>query len=704
MIAENTQLLVNDEQLKQIIYRVRKNKIKYWPELNINSAIFKAKYPDQIQLLKMADLAVKEKIQFWHPWHMELTHSVESLVKPKEWFIARNGDQEWVDSFARFTHMFDLAAAYKITADEKYLVAFSIYLESFSKARKVQHRHWKDQLNASIRVSNLIKSVDLLNPQTLPEKVLENIIKEIFIDCQFLYSGLGQKVGNWEVAITTSLLIAAEYLKGTGILEVDSWSKDAHARLSDILSVDIHQDGVQIEEVPLYHGEVLLMLFDYLIILITNGIEPDEEVLSVVDRMLYVLEEIADPEGKIPPIGDSDRFPVSYLFKISEILIGKKTINCDQVEEKKNSVSSLKVFKNTGWTVVKWLNKDSKQRYLCFDCSGKPYPDRSWHSHADDLNFIFHTSEGPLITDPGRFTYASEFPVYLPGTNRRLYGKGWKKVISWLVRPSSRHLNSRNWREFFNSTLAHNTVSCDGNQPGYNSPKEAGCLVRQLKSVLEGPLFLLEGELDTSKTGKNWREPMPRAETDNAYQHRRGIYGSFSGIVVVIDRFECNQHRDWVNSVHFSSRVKLEFSEGEVNACLGKSFFLVKCLSKPGKELKQSLEDSWISEVYNSKEPSKTLRTKLLRQKKGFFVTIIIEHEKFKQCDMHVECISDLENENLIGVFIVEKNNESERKMYINLTGQDLYFDELIVNSDLMMLDVDKNKVEKIYRINSFLE
>ena len=610
------------EGLSGMLSLFRRQRVTYWPTDGVESDSFNRRFPDKKKIIEMAEEATKGRIRFWHPWHMELTHTTERLVSPREWFSARNGDQEWVDSLVRFTHMVDLAAAYRLTAKRHYLSAFTRYLESFSSARSFRHRHWSDQLNAALRTVNLIKAVDLIGPSELEKGTLATLINEILTDSQFLVSSLGVRTGNWEVAICTSLLIVSVYL--SEVFDNSKIAGEAKARLNKILRSDIHEDGIQVEEVPLYHGEVILFLFDYLTILDSNGLPADSEIVEILKRMLHAMEELADPEGLIPPIGDSDRFPVSYLTHIGELLIP------DYVPKKKRAVGKsgtspqLTVFKETGWSLVQWHSGKSGSNYLFFDCSGKPLPRNSWHAHADDLNFIYHTSQGPLLTDPGRFTYARKFQFYLPFSNVPVGERGWRKHLLKIVRPSSAELSSRDWRDYFKSTLAHNTVSCEGvNQPGYASLKEPGRKVRLVRSELFDDIFVLEGELDTRKYSHKLTESPPSQPSDKGYLHRRGIYGLLPGTVVIVDRLYADEPHDWVNSLHFSPGVQLHWNDSGLKALLGNSCFSVFFANDPSPVADTWLDDDWVSEVYNRKVASRTCRSRIAGSANAVFVTVI---------------------------------------------------------------------------------
>ena len=605
-----------------IATRLRSGGIRYWPAGGTASDLFGDRFPDPGRLMAMADLAARGRIRFWHPWHMEQTHRTETLVHPGEWQCARNGDPEWLDSLARFTHLFDLAAAFALSGRRRYLRALSRQLDSFSSARGGGHPHWRDPLNAALRVVNLIKAFDLLRDLAVDDGTCSIMVGEILTDCRFLHASLGERSGNWEVAISTALLIAAHYL--SGVLDTRECTRSAGERLAWVLDRDIRPDGVQIEEVPLYHGEVMLFLFDYLTILRSNGLTVETSLVAVLQRMRAAIEGLADPQGLIPPIGDSDRFPVAYLSGIADRLLPGDG-HRGPPRPATDRPARMQVFADTGWVVVNWERAGAGGGYLLFDCSGKPVPDNAWHSHADDLNFIYHTTDGPLITDPGRFTYARQFRPCLPLSNVPCGEWGWRKRLNALLRPRFRELNARDWRAYFRSTLAHNTVSCDReDQPGYTRHREPGRRVRLRRSELRGRRLILEAELDTGAGSS--KSPLPPAPLPAGYQQRRGLYGWLPEILVIVDRLQADRPRDWTNSLHFPPVAALTRGRCGTRVRVADNDFLVAMINDHREAADSQLQDDWVSEVYNRKQPAKSCRSRVEACASVAFISVILDN------------------------------------------------------------------------------
>ena len=617
------------------LFRGRKK--GYWPDGGVESDLFNARFPDTRLLIHMAKLAAGRRIQFWHPWHMEQTHRSYRLQKSIDWFIAPNGDHEWIESLVRFNHMIDLAAAYGFTNKQKYLRSFEEYLFSFSRCRKQPGRHWKYRLNPAIRIINLIRAYDLIARTDLLSlqahlAVYENIIEDI----EFLAQSLGKTVGNGEFFITTSLLIASEYLKD--FFETGHWQQQAEERLLQILDSELQADGIEVEQAPMYHGEVLLTLLDYCVIQRTNALPIQEPLAKSISVMLDAVVDLADPCGRIPPIGDSDRFEVSYLEHFYRAVFEPPVD--DRSQREKNSTPSsgttrqcrMTLFRETGWVIVRWNYPDGIEAYLLFDCSGKPRPLRGNHSHADDLQFLLHTSNGPVLTDPGRFTYCREFEAYIPFTRRRIHPDGKFGPIYSLLFPRFIELKSRDWRRYFQQTLSHNTISQDGrNQPGYDRKNGAGSRTTLLDHRSVGPMVFLEGHLDTGSSSDD-PEQSPAARTGHDYRHRRTFVGYLPHLWIIVDQIDSDSAHEWFSSYHLGEQVEIATPKEGQGGDPGSSAITMKAgvethdlrfSGSKNMNLDLTIEQDWVSPVYNEKHPSRTVRVKFGGIAEGTLISVI---------------------------------------------------------------------------------
>ena len=601
---------------------------RYWPAEGVGSEPFLARFPDREMLCRMAGNAASRRIRYWHPWHMEQTQTDYRLGRRIDWFRSPNGDVEWVDSLVRFTHMVDLAAGYRLAGKGRYLRAFRDYLVSFSGSRGQPGRHWKYPLNSAIRLINLIRAYDLIVRDPLcTEEIHCHVHDNLLHEIDLLVEVVDGTTGNGAFFVATALLIAAQYLRR--LYPVDGWEGRAEERLLRAARSEVQPDGVEVEQVPMYHGEAVLTLLDYLVALRANGLPVAPPLRDLTEEMVAALVRMADPEGRIPPIGDSDRFSVDYILGFyGAVVRGERAAGSHLKEAVEDGVAPataaprLTVFDETGWAIVRWRYSGDRQGYLLFDCSGKPAPPRGRHSHADDLHLLLHSTAGPILTDPGRFTYCKKFEGDYPFTRRRIYRDGKLRHLIGHLFPRYADLTGRDWRRYFQSTPAHNTVTRNGeSQPWYEERDQPGCRVTLNRATTLGPLVVLEGELvgGGSSAGGYETESQP----DGGYGHRRRLFGYLPHLWVIVDDLQSNESSEWTSAYHLGDGVSVargampvQFRRGDETYCLG---FAVTGSHTVDVEI----EDDWVSQIYNSKRPSKTIRAMIRGATDASLVTVL---------------------------------------------------------------------------------
>jgi len=581
----------------------------YWPDSSPHSRAFQARFPDSNQLIKMARLAVDGRIQFWHPWHMEPTHVPLLARSNRKWFAVRYGDLEWTHALLRFNHVFDLGAACALTGEPEFLRAIARELISFASARlrHKDHRMLQNQLDAALRVHQLVRTHDLIKNDPCMHPELSLLAGALTLnDCRFLFRHLGERVGNWEFFIATALLVAVEYFSSWP--QSAEWNRRAYRRLSEILASEISGDGIEMEESPMYAGECVLTILDYLLIRASNSRPLPSEVEEKLSLMLEALDRLKDPCHRIPAIGDSDALDFQYVMTYAEGVLGhpissQKTRATHSAEEaQRDKHVALAPFPDTGWGVSRWRGPSDTQWYLLFDASGRPPERRSWHAHADDLQILLHSSKTDLFVDPGRYTYASHYSSSVRSFAAKIGVERVADRAGSVVSSRAWELNRRDWRAYFRHTLQHNTVSCNGrNQSGYDTARPPGSKRGISCQRASGPIILLEG----STAG----EPATDSQSDRPlYRHTRTVLVVAPIVVILVDNLEAPESCDWTASLHLhpdvsarraSDRMVL-VAPGIDEPCL---FFAA---SAGGPDVR--IDDDWVSPVYNRKVRSKTIR------------------------------------------------------------------------------------------------
>ena len=569
--------------------------------------ILLARYPDQKFLIAMADAITRGLIKFWQPWHMEKTHEYVKLTKPIKWDIIPNGDYEWPHALVRFGHMLDLAIAFRLTGNDKYICSYIEHIKDFSVARFNKRLDlWDSSLDAAIRLQNLIRSFDLIRAwPKLPDETILLFYTLTLTESKLLYENLGRRVANWEFFITTSLLVSTTYLSEK--FDTAVWRNAAHTRLKEILQTEITADGNLIEQVPMYHGECLLDLLDYLVILEANDLKADAAIVDKVVAMADCLAVITDPRGFIMPIGDSDVFDAEYILNYANLVLeylgNKRRIGlCKPSSSSQDPIGLVKnVLSPTGWVTLRWKDGDERDWLLFLDASGKPPDRRAGHSHADDLQFLLHNSDGPIFIDPGRYTYARYFGKLLKILNRPIDQYGRLAFIYRMFNWKFRSLNTRNWSKYFRSTLSHNTISCDDlERPDYDSQTYRRRQVQLEQSITLSPLVWLKTtNLPSTADMEN------SVDKKSGYKHSRILAAHLPNIVVIYDIIESDQDHQWISSFHLGAgcEAKIEANRIIIKTAGGTDVHMTWA-ELLGNGAQVSIDNEWVSPEYNRKYPA----------------------------------------------------------------------------------------------------
>ena len=172
-------------------------------------------------------------------------------------------------------------------------------------------------------------------------------------------------------------------------------------------------DGGGIERAFEYHRFVidLLGLVDRL--LAHTGAETPKEIAQALDRGRRFLAAVSLPNGDVMPVGDGDGgYALSRFLRLN---------GPDAVTEE-----TVVHFPESGYSV---LRADGGRSTLAlFDHGPHGMAPSYGHAHADALSLLLYRHGEPILIDPGTFTYTGP----------------------------------ADWRRYFRSTAAHNTVTVNG--------------------------------------------------------------------------------------------------------------------------------------------------------------------------------------------------------------------------------------------------
>jgi len=233
--------------------------------------------------------------------------------------------------------------------------------------------------------------------------------------------------------------------------EADKWKKRGIELLERELNAQILPDGITWEQSTGYQKFVADLYLFVVILMMRNQMKISEAVLSKLTQMIDFLDSITKTDGRIPLVGDEDQ---GKVFRVCETacddarstitvgsirlkrkdwlrtkseeafwLLGKEAL----IKRSKSVLPESRLFRDSGFLVMR-----SKDKYLLFMAGSQdPKYLHASHRHLDMLSFVLDAYGTCFITDPGTYTYFGDFE----------------------------------WRRYFKSIKAHNTVVVDDKDP-----------------------------------------------------------------------------------------------------------------------------------------------------------------------------------------------------------------------------------------------
>ena len=223
---------------------------------------------------------------------------------------------------------------------------------------------------------------------------------------------LHSSIGNHTVAECAGLVYAGllfPEFKGAA-----RWLARGLAILESEADHQILADGGGVEQAFWYHLFVLDLYGLVLELLSKKRRSVPQVMVAAVERGRRFLGAFGDGPADLPPVGDSDSgFALSRYLRLSWI-------------RPPVSRAGLMTFSDTGYSIIH--RSDPSGLDILMDHGPLGMAPAYGHGHADALAVVLRRDGGDLATDPGTYTYTGD----------------------------------PQWRSYFRSTRAHNTVCVDG--------------------------------------------------------------------------------------------------------------------------------------------------------------------------------------------------------------------------------------------------
>jgi len=536
------------------------------------------------------------------PWRRDLLREKESGLD--HWSqlacldVDKVGDSKIVWELNRHQHFLTLGQAYLLTGDERFAEECLAQWEHWQRENPyLRGINWASSLEVAFRAWSWIWAFFLLlGSRALTGRRVAEMTRALACQADFIAANLSTYFSP-----NTHLLGEGFALFATGLVfpelrNAETWHEVGRTILLEQIQKQVREDGAHIEQSSHYHRYATDFFLCAAILADQNGCPFPTHYRDRLERMVEFIIHTAWPSGCQPMTGDADggqvlalgpRTPNDHRATLSTAavyfrrgdfrrqagrlheetlwLIGPQAAQQFAQLPPASPGDTSRAFLKAGLVAMR---ADWKERspMLLFD-AGPQGMGSCAHGHADALNILCSADGINWLVDPGTFVYTS----------------------------------SRQWRDFFRSTRAHNTVVVDGQDQA--EPVDFFKWRKLLHVRLENWVSL--SSLDFAVATHDGYMRLPKS-----VEHRRSIIFAKPDYWIVSDKLFGSGVHTFEFFFHFAPGVKLERSDDAWLASKsGREFLLAPTAQIEFRvaTAEESPIQGWYSEDYGHREPTPVL-------------------------------------------------------------------------------------------------
>ncbi len=560
-------------------------------------------------------------------WHFEPISKKRSPLKHWKQFdelaTDETGDKKIVWELNRHQHFFTLGAAYQLTKNERFAQCFAAHLEEWMEQNPPGIGiNWFSSLEIAFRVMSWVWAFQLFKGSPyLTAETFQKALKSLYMHGRHIEKYLstyyspnthltGEALGLYYLGTQFSFFNCAAH-----------WRKLGEDILFGELDRQILNDGVYFEQTTWYQRYTADFYTHFLILKTLCGDnEADQKRAEKFETKLQLLLDFlmyaTRPDGTTPIIGDDDggrMLPLAnskpddfrgslavgatlfergdYKFVAGDVseevlwLLGLEGVQAFETQREhlpnKNSVR----FENGGYFIMRdgWAKTDN---YLLIDC-GEVGALAGGHGHADTLSIDLAVQGKTLLVDSGTYSYHESSEI----------------------------------RDYFRSTVAHNTLTIDG-----KSSSDAGDKFSwKQRAQAQVNSWITKDRFDFFQGSHNGFEKL-------GAKHERSILFLKNDYWIIRDFVETIGTHDYALNFHLDVGVfpSIE-TAGSGSSCVGETAFSEVVgwrIFTFGDNGGWQKEENWISNHYGKKMNATFL--KFASQDAGMqeFFTFVLPSEK----------------------------------------------------------------------------
>lgn len=285
----------------------------------------KANWPEDCNhIIRVADEVCRNYYLFDLKWDMERTWEPVVFEKEIDWEYMPGDDPEFIFQFNRHRFFICLGQAYQLTGDEKYAVKFTeLLMDWISRVKRTPQTEktaWRI-LEVGIRGEYWTKAIRYFESSpALTDQVVDAFYACLLEHAEYIVAMHSpyRYMSNWGVLENHGLFEIAVSVPDPELSK--RYADIAIEHLEAEARMQIMRDGVQWEQSPMYHNEVLHCYEDVLILASRNGIEIPDTIKEAVRRMAYADLAWKKPDHHQFIMGDSDDTDIRDFISVAAYL------------------------------------------------------------------------------------------------------------------------------------------------------------------------------------------------------------------------------------------------------------------------------------------------------------------------------------------------------------------------------------------------
>lgn len=479
----------------------------------------------------------------------------------------------WRYNLHYFEYLFKLAYEYsKGSNQNQYYNKFKDLIKNWIDNNPFAHGDGWHPYTISLRITNWISTYQIFKDKIIEDDDFDKRFKEsVYLQYKYLQRNLEKDVlGNHYFENIKALIIGSDFFEDTKVK--DKFKKE----LLEQLDEQILEDGMHFELSPMYHKIILEDL-----IKITYWLKDEpiyNQLISDIQKMIDTTYSFEESFGKTPAFNDS----ADGISKDYKCLLEVCEKHFMLSPQNKNS------FEKSGFYIVKDQNKK-----LIFDTGDICPTYLPAHGHCDALSFELSINSIPLIVNSGTYSY-----------------------------------KNGNWRDYFRSTKAHNTVSVsDQEQSQFWGSFRVAKRIKKVKRkqfIYKDIQFYAGAYVSYHGT-----------------EHKRYIGYIGEDMIIVLDDVKVKS-KDNINShLHFIPGTNLDIQDNTISLANGED--AIKIITIGTRKI--DIEQGWYSEQFNVKEQNNILMLKKNDNTAffGYLIDVSSSNYELFESENELKIISDKE-------------------------------------------------------------